>query len=335
MKRFFAVFVLIVTLVGCKSQDSGPLATKATVTKVADIPYAPDMVRMAYAPNTVYVTIPNRIAIYQVDLSTGGVSVFQGGFGGTNLVAIAVNNDQICFGETIAGAFYSYRGQRLSVTNKSKGTQEGLYSLKAAPGSPLTYVAATGANRLVKIVTTPPSDPASAVLTISTSSVNRQLESVPNQANAQLATNSKSMFVFCNHALWKLQPDNTLTVVAGAAGQSGYVDGAGSAARFQDGGNVQGNAIAVDEGDNVYVADYGSGCIRRVDASGKVMTVAGNKQYYNPIGVTKEGNSNNTAFNFTSGDIVLAPDGTLYVLAIAGGSVTSSSRFALYKVVFN
>ena len=52
---------------------------------------------------------------------------------------------------------------------------------------------------------------------------------------------------------------NILYVLAGSFNTSGYVDGAGTAARFN---NPQG--IAVDASGNVYVADYGNNVIRKI-----------------------------------------------------------------------
>ena len=90
-----------------------------------------------------------------------------------------------------------------------------------------------------------------------------------------------------------------------------------------------GNTIAVDESDNVYIADYGSGCIRKVDATGNVTTVVGK-----PSATARVGKGNQMRFNFDSWDITLATDGTLYVLA-NNDIQSNTQRFAVYKVVFD
>lgn len=132
-----------------------------------------------------------------------------------------------------------------------------------------------------------------------------------------------------NNALWKLQADKTLKLVAGAAGQKGYIEGNASAARFQDAGYARGNAIAMDEKNNMYVADYGCGCIRKVDVEGNPNTVAGKK-----TASASTGKGNRMRFRFDSWDIALSNDGTLYV--IANNDVSSPTlRFAVYKVVFD
>ena len=73
-----------------------------------------------------------------------------------------------------------------------------------------------------------------------------------------------------NHVIRKIAPDGTVSTLAGAALQPGYVDGAGGAARFSTPFGV-----AVDTSGNVYVADSGNHVIRRITPSGVVSTVAG------------------------------------------------------------
>ena len=115
--------------------------------------------------------------------------------------------------------------------------------------------------------------------------LNDQLESIPQTSNAMvgIGSESKHIYVFSNHALWQLPDNDSLRLIAGSPGISGYRDGPGSSALFEDGGYVLGNSIAVDGNDNVFVADYGSGCIRKVDKSGNTTTVAGNIKYQNSI----------------------------------------------------
>ena len=72
-----------------------------------------------------------------------------------------------------------------------------------------------------------------------------------------------------NHTLRAITPDGTVRTVAGVPGARGHYDGTGVVARFDD---PQGIAIA---GGFIYVADAGSQTLRRVDSSGRVVTVAG------------------------------------------------------------
>ncbi|ALS21031.1 stalk domain-containing protein [Paenibacillus naphthalenovorans] len=82
----------------------------------------------------------------------------------------------------------------------------------------------------------------------------------------------------------------------------GLLDGPGDMALFQEP-----HGMAVDAGGNVYVADAGNHAIRKIDASGRVSTVAGNGL----IGL-KDGRGKDASF-YRPTDVVAAPDGTLYV----------------------
>ncbi len=63
---------------------------------------------------------------------------------------------------------------------------------------------------------------------------------------------------------------NTVSTLAGLAGQSGNIDGTGSAARFNGPSDV-----AVDKNGNIYVADTDNNAIRSISSTGAVKTLAG------------------------------------------------------------
>jgi len=73
-----------------------------------------------------------------------------------------------------------------------------------------------------------------------------------------------------NSNIRKITPEGVVSTLAGAAGKSGGVDGAGSAARFD-----APRGLAVDAGGTVYVADTDNHCIRKITPEGVVSTLAG------------------------------------------------------------
>ena len=75
---------------------------------------------------------------------------------------------------------------------------------------------------------------------------------------------------FGNYAVRKIQPDGTVTTLAGGQFGATDVDGFGTAAKF--GGPV---GVAVDSHGNVFVADQGLQSIRKITPAGAVSTFAG------------------------------------------------------------
>jgi hypothetical protein len=158
------------------------------------------------------------------------------------------------------------------------------------------------------------------------------------QANAMLATGggpNQDLFVFSNHALYKMATGNTLQLIAGQKGVSGYLDAQGTAARFQDAGYTGGNPIAEDSQGNVYVLDVGSGTIRKVDTNGNVTTVAGNRSLTpmtSPLTGPVQGDQ--MRFFLNRYDLVLGEnDKTLYVIASNRRGITATP-YSVFKVVF-
>lgn len=69
----------------------------------------------------------------------------------------------------------------------------------------------------------------------------------------------------------------TVSTLAGS-GKAGYLDGQGANAMFNFSGEAwfRSMGVAVDDNLNVYVADPGNHCIRKIDSKGNVTTLAGN-----------------------------------------------------------
>ncbi len=76
------------------------------------------------------------------------------------------------------------------------------------------------------------------------------------------------------HTIRKITPAGVVTTIAGLGGVSGFTDGTGTNALFN-----QPNGIGYDAGDNIlYVADGLNGAVRKVTLNGEVTTIAGGGQ---------------------------------------------------------
>jgi len=125
-----------------------------------------------------------------------------------------------------------------------------------------------------------------------------------------------------NDTVRKITPGGLVTTLAGVAGQTGSGDGAGGSARFNGP-----YAVAVDSSGDVYVADFFSATIRKIDTSGTVSTLAGTAgklgftdgagfaaRFNQPYGVAVDG----------SGNIYVADTYNRAIRMISpGGSVTT------------
>ncbi|MEB3330765.1 MAG: hypothetical protein VKQ33_16185 [Candidatus Sericytochromatia bacterium] len=128
-----------------------------------------------------------------------------------------------------------------------------------------------------------------------------------------------------NHGIYRLPRGGVLTRVAGTGWQS-HLDGPGGQARFSAPGG-----LAIDTQGRIYVADTGNHCIRQIDPSGVVRTVAGSRQaglvdgaardarFTAPLGLVLEGED--TILVADSGNHAIRrvkPDGQ--VSTVAGGT---------------
>ncbi len=121
-----------------------------------------------------------------------------------------------------------------------------------------------------------------------------------------------------NHVIRKITAAGVVSTLAGMPGIEGAVDGVGGMARFRFPAD-----IAVSPGGDLYVADSGNHCIRKVKPDGTVSTVAGNPGITNDVATDYgagyavvprqlDGVGNDARFNSPSG-IAYAPAGYLYV----------------------
>lgn len=92
-------------------------------------------------------------------------------------------------------------------------------------------------------------------------------------APEMMATDSAGVFYVTdrnNHIIRKITPDGEVSLFAGTPGVAGAQDGPGGMAQFSSP-----TGLAVDQDNNLYVADSGSHLIRKITPGGVVSTVAG------------------------------------------------------------
>lgn len=75
---------------------------------------------------------------------------------------------------------------------------------------------------------------------------------------------------FRNHCIRKISSTGDVTTIAGTPRSSGYVDGSGSIAKFNQPGG-----ICLDDAGNIYVTDNFNHRIRKIDTNNNVTTIAG------------------------------------------------------------
>ena len=146
-----------------------------------------------------------------------------------------------------------------------------------------------------------------------------------------------------NHTIRFLAVDGTVTTYAGSAGNPGLSNGVGALARFN-----QPTGLALAPNGSLYVSDSGNSCIRLIDPTAAVTTLAGkaNSQgladgsattalFYQPMGIALDASgalwvadSRNHAIRR------VAADGTVTLIAGSGtlGNTDANGAAALFNL---
>ena len=124
-----------------------------------------------------------------------------------------------------------------------------------------------------------------------------------------------------NARIFKLTTDRNLTTLAGQPGNPGNADGIGSAAQFRP--DFTGGNVALDNVDNIFVADASNHTIRKVTPDGEVTTLTG--AYIigtggNPIGGFVDGTGSDAQFGGPTG-VAVDSTGNLYVADLGNNAI--------------
>jgi mucin-19 len=225
------------------------------------------------AGNTLYIADGNRIR--RLDLLTGAVTTFAGG-------PAAGSDDS----SLLSSAFSSPQGLALGSDGNLLVADTGNSTLRVV--NPVADAVATFAGR----ATAGSVDGIGAAARFR-APVAAVLDSAGNLYVADAG----------NHTIRKVTVSGVATTFAGAPGQSGYMDGSGTDARFS---SPRGLALAAN-GD-LYVADSGNHLIRVISPAGKVATFAG----VAGLPGTLDGARETARFSVPRG-LAFGKDGSLYV----------------------
>ena len=125
-----------------------------------------------------------------------------------------------------------------------------------------------------------------------------------------------------NHIIRKMDSSGNVTTIAGLSGIPGLKDALGSTARFN-----QPHGLAIDNNNNLYVADSANHAIRKIEPTGNVTTIAGGSA----VGGYTDGNRSTAKFSSpygifidTSNNIYVADTGNHRIRKIdPSGNVTT------------
>jgi|GEM_PF-1259022 len=130
-----------------------------------------------------------------------------------------------------------------------------------------------------------------------------------------------------NNLIRKVTLTGTVTTLAGVVAVSGWQDGTGSGALFNQPGG-----LATDSAGNIYVADTGNSVVRKITPAGVVTTLAG----LSTVGGLKDGTGGEAWFNHprdlavdTAGNIYVADTGNAAIRKITPDGVVSTMNLKL------
>jgi sugar lactone lactonase YvrE len=118
---------------------------------------------------------------------------------------------------------------------------------------------------------------------------------VDSQGNVFVAEDS--------HVIRKVTPAGVVSTFAGSPGEGDFADGTGPAARF-----FYPSGLAIDPQDNLYVADSGNYCVRKITPGGMVTTLAGQ----GGAPGSEDGTGGAARFGILAG-LAIGPGGNLFV----------------------
>ncbi len=123
---------------------------------------------------------------------------------------------------------------------------------------------------------------------------------------------------FFNATIRKITASGTVSTLAGTAGQAGFADGDGVAARFN-----QPYGVAVDNAGSVFVADTYNRVARKITAAGSVSTLPGqNARFFYPQGIATDSAGN---LYVVDGDNQAIVRGVFTPSPPSGGPIASAS----------
>ena len=306
------ILFILSTLFSCKSDDPTEPTTNPSITTISP----------TNGPKTTIVTINGQD--FGTDIN--GVSVF---FNDKEATVQAVTNTQITAivparaytgkvkviigSQEIEGPIFTYTIIDIQVSTfagSTEGDTDGSGS-SAQFSSFLQQIAmdsngnifvADGDNHKIKKITP------SGVVSTFAGSTEGDVDGVGTAAQFNtpygLAIDSNNNVFICdigNQKIKKITPNGVVTTFAGN-GSSGYTEGQGTAAQFDDP-----SRLAIDSQNNLYVTDYHNNSIRKITPNGLVSTFAGSSTSGN-----QDGQGANAAFYGPSG-IAIDLEDNLYI----------------------